>query len=60
MIDRFTVYQRPHRSLPHRATPATVYTALPKALPAAGRDTDTHTGVRHDRIDDTGVTADRA
>ena len=25
--------QRPHRSLPHRATPATLYETLPKALP---------------------------
>ena len=27
--------RRPHRSLPHRATPATVYTPDPKRLPAA-------------------------
>jgi transposase InsO family protein len=47
--------QRPHRSLPHRATPATIYTALPKTLPATSRDTDTHQRIRHDRIDDSGV-----
>jgi transposase InsO family protein len=47
---------RPHRSLPHRATPATVYTTLPKALPTAGsRDADTHHRVRRDRVDDSGV-----
>ena len=58
LIDRFThVYNhhRPHRSLPKRATPATIYTALPKALPAGSRDADTHTRVRHDRIDESGV-----
>jgi len=46
---------RPHRSLPHRATPAAVYTTLPKALPTSSRDTDTHDRVRHDRIDNSGV-----
>ena len=50
-----TIYnhQRPHRSLPHRATPATIYTARPKATPT-GRD-DTHYRVRHDRIDNGGT-----
>lgn len=42
--------RRPHRSLPHRATPATVYTARPKAGPG-DRSTDTHARVRADRID---------
>jgi transposase InsO family protein len=58
LIDRFAKlynHHRPHRSLPHRATPATIYTNLPKALPATSRDPDTHTRVRHDRLDDTGV-----
>jgi transposase InsO family protein len=58
MIDRFTgVYNhhRPHRSLPRRATPATIYTALPKALPAGSREADTHTRIRHDRLDESGV-----
>jgi transposase InsO family protein len=47
---------RPHRSLPHRATPAAIYTALPKAAPTAGaRTSDSHDRVRHDKIDDSGV-----
>ncbi|MFD0850814.1 integrase core domain-containing protein, partial [Actinomadura adrarensis] len=58
LLDQFTDlynHHRPHRSLPHRATPATIYTTRPKALPATSRDTDTHTRVRHDRLDHTGV-----
>ncbi|MFE9668337.1 integrase core domain-containing protein [Microbispora bryophytorum] len=58
LIDRFADaynHHRPHRSLPHRATPATAYTTRPKAQPAGSRDGDTHTRVRHDRIDHTGV-----
>lgn len=47
--------RRPHRSLPNQATPATIYHALPKALPATSRDADTHNRVRHDRVDDSGV-----
>ncbi len=46
--------RRPHRSLPHRATPATVYDALPKAAPGADRTRDTHDRVRHDVIDGSG------
>ncbi len=46
-------HRRPHRSLPHQATPATAYTARPKANPATR--TDTHTRVRRDRIDQAGV-----
>ncbi|HEX9505764.1 MAG TPA: integrase core domain-containing protein, partial [Acidimicrobiia bacterium] len=56
LLDTFrTIYNqtRPHRSLPHRATPATIYTARPKATPTA-RD-DPHHRVRRDRIDATGV-----
>ena len=46
---------RPHRSLEHRATPATVYTTRPKATPSAGdRDDDTHDRVRRDRVDKSG------
>ena len=50
-----TIYneQRPHRSLPHRATPNTIYTARPKAVPTGS--TDVHYRVRHDRIDDAGT-----
>ena len=40
----------PPRSLPHRATPATVYQARPKANP--GTRTDTHD--RTDRVDEAG------
>ena len=57
LLDAFTDeynHHRPHRSLPHRATPATVYGTLPKAQPATSRDADTHDRVRHDRIDDSG------
>ena len=43
---------RPHRSLPHQATPATIYHALPKATPSTSRAADTHDRVRHDKIDD--------
>lgn len=42
---------RPHRSLPHRATPATIYTSRPKAVPTGDRDADTHDRVRHDIVD---------
>ena len=45
---------RPHRSLPHRATPATIYSARPKAAPTADRTHDTHDRVRHDRVDKSG------
>ena len=48
-------YRRPHRSLPHQATPATLYEALPKALPTNSRDVDTHNRIRHDRVDKTGA-----
>jgi hypothetical protein len=44
---------RPHRALPHHATPATAYTARPKADPA--NRTDAHNRVRRDRIDQAGV-----
>ena len=57
LLDAFvTAYNqhRPHRSLPHRATPATAYTARPKAGPGADRDRDTHDRVRTDKIDQAG------
>ena len=56
LLDLFTsIYnsQRPHRSLPHRATPATAYAARPKAVPG-DRTTDTHHRVRTDRVDTNG------
>ena len=58
LIDRFVAEynnQRPHRSLPHRATPATLYDTMPKAMPGPSRDADTHDRVRHDRIDKSGT-----
>ena len=47
--------RRPHRSLPHRATPVTVYTSRPKAAPSDERRTDSHERVRRDKIDKTGT-----
>jgi transposase InsO family protein len=58
LLDQFTqIYNddRPHRSLPHRATPATIYTTLPKATPSSNRTDDTHDRVRRDKIDDGGA-----
>jgi len=46
-------HRRPHRSLPHRTTPATIYTSRPKATPG-DRTRDTHDRIRHDRIDKAG------
>ena len=46
--------QRPHRSLPHRATPAAIYHSLPKAAPTTSRDLDHHHRVRRDVIDKEG------
>ena len=57
LLDAFVVeynQHRPHRSLPHRATPATIYTTLPKATPSNDRSTDTHDRTRHDKIDKAG------
>ncbi|HEX6231563.1 MAG TPA: IS481 family transposase [Jiangellaceae bacterium] len=56
LLDQFVDHynqQRPHRSLEHRATPATIYTGRPKAAPG-NRDTDTHDRVRRDRVDKAG------
>jgi hypothetical protein len=57
LLDAFVITLRVaghlHRSLPHQATPATAYTARPKADPATR--TDTHNRVRTDRIDQAGV-----
>ncbi|HTV99292.1 MAG TPA: integrase core domain-containing protein [Streptosporangiaceae bacterium] len=56
-LDAFTGcynHQRPHRSLSRRATPATAYTARPKAVPG-DRTADTHDRVRTDTIGKTGT-----
>jgi transposase InsO family protein len=58
LLDRFRDeynQRRPHRSLPHRATPATAYAARPKATPGADRTADTHDRIRHDKIDKSGT-----
>jgi len=47
--------RRPHRSLPHRATPATTYVARPKATPGADRTSDSHDRVRQDKISKAGT-----
>jgi transposase InsO family protein len=55
-LDTFADYynhQRPHRSLPHHATPATAYTTRPKATPGNDRP-DSEFRVRHDRVDNAG------
>ena len=48
-------HRRPHRSLTHRATPATAYNARPKATPRTDHDNDTHDRVRHDKINKAGT-----
>jgi hypothetical protein len=52
-VDEYN-HRRPHRSLPHRATPAARYTTMPKALPKNSRDPDTHDRIRHDKVNKTG------
>jgi transposase InsO family protein len=47
-------HRRPHRSLPHRATPATLYDTMPKAVPGPTRDPATHDRIRHDTVDKAG------
>jgi transposase InsO family protein len=57
LLDAFTDlynHHRPHRSLPHRSTPAVLYTTRPKAAPNSDRSGDTHDRVRHDKIDKAG------
>jgi transposase InsO family protein len=56
LLDAFAVTyntRRPHRSLPHRATPATAYASRPKAAPG-DRTAGTHDRVRTDRTDPAG------
>ena len=53
LLDAFTAEyntRRPHRSLPHRATPAAVYAARPKAAPGDHPPGSDHR-VRTDRVD---------
>src|SRR5690554_792862 len=57
LLDTFRTeynHHRPHRSLPHQATPAATYQNTPKALPVGRRDHDTHDRIRHDCVDKTG------
>ena len=57
LLNRFrTEYNqhRPHRSLPHRATPAARYDTMPKAVPGPSRDAETHDRIRHDIVDKSG------
>ncbi|MFC7876622.1 integrase core domain-containing protein [Isoptericola sp. NPDC057391] len=58
LLDTFTEHynhHRPHRSLPHRQTPATAYQATPKARPSTtAREHDSHDRLRRDKIDKTG------
>lgn len=58
LLHQFTTeynHHRPHRSLPHRATAATHYNNLPKALPEPSRDPHNHDRVRHDPVDKAGT-----
>ena len=57
LLDAFTeAYNRhrPHRSLPHRATPAALYETMPRAVPDEVTDPVTHDRVRHDTVDKAG------
>ena len=57
-LDAFTTtynHHRPHRSLPHHATPASIYNTYPKASPTSSREHDTHDRIRRDTIDKAGV-----
>jgi transposase InsO family protein len=57
LLDAFTEQynrHRPHRALAHQATPAAVYTSLPKAHPSSINASNAHARVRRDRIDDAG------
>lgn len=46
---------RPHRALPHRATPAAAYRSRPKAVPGSDRTSDTHDRVRTDKVAKSGA-----
>ena len=51
-VDEYN-HRRPHRSLSQHATPATAYTARPKAAPGERSD-ETHDRLRRDRVDVSG------
>ena len=53
-LDQYN-HRRPHRSLPHRAAPATLYESMPKAMPGSTTDPETHERIRHDRVDKGGT-----
>jgi hypothetical protein len=56
LLDTFTSaynQQRPHRSLPRRATPAAAYAARPRATP--GQPADLHDRVRTDTVSTSGT-----
>jgi len=56
-LDAFTEiynHHRPHRALANRATPATIYTARPKATPTPATADTHHHRVRVDRVDEFG------
>ena len=55
-LDTFTTdynQHRPHRSLPHHATPAARYQSLPKATP--GNLTEPRDRIRRDKVDNNGT-----
>jgi transposase InsO family protein len=57
LLDQFTGdynHRRPHRSLPHHATPATAYQTRPKATPTGDPGTNSHDRVLTDRVDNDG------
>ncbi|MBA3800546.1 MAG: IS481 family transposase [Geodermatophilaceae bacterium] len=57
LLDRFSEaynQHRPHRSLPHQATPAALYETMPKAVPGEVTDPHTHDRIRHDIVDKAG------
>ena len=49
-VDEYN-HRRPHRSLPHRATPATAYRPAPSPPPPDRAPTRTHDRLRRDKID---------
>lgn len=53
-------HERPHRSLPHQAVPATIYTNRPKASPTSENTLNPHDRVRADIIDTNGTVTLRA